>query len=591
MGKVFLRDKDGTAIRMNGVHIDITERKHAELREKSRTHVLELITKGESLSVIMDAIVEVVEQNNPAMMCSILLLDDAGKHLLSGTASSLPDFYNEAIHGIEIGVGFGSCGTAAFINERVIVDDIQTHPYWVNYKELANKAGLGACWSEPIRSTRDKVLGTFAIYHRNVNHPTEGDLLVIEQAASLASIAIEKKQAEDKLKRAASVFTHAHEGIIITDGSGNITEVNDTFSNITGYTPEEVLGKSPKLFHSGRQSPEFHAEMSDTLLTKGYWHGELWNRRKNGEIYLEMLTISAVNNADGLLQHCVSLFTDITRIKENHEQLERMAHYDALTSLPNRVLLADRLSRSMVQCQRRNQSLAVAFMDLDGFKTINDLHGHNVGDELLIQVAQRMKEALGEGDTLARIGGDEFIAVMVDLENVEDSEPLLKRLLKAAADPVHVGDAVIQVSASIGVSFYPQDHVDADLLMRHADQAMYVAKQAGKNRYHFFDTAQDDAIKTQGRSIGDIRSALDKREFVLHYQPKVNMRAGKVIGVEALIRWQHPVLGLVQPLDFLPAIEGHAVSLELGEWVIDAALRQIKQWRNIEVNLPISVNN
>ena len=450
--------------------------------------------------------------------------------------------------------------------------------------------GLGACWSEPIRSTRDKVLGTFAIYHRNVNHPTELDLVAIEQAASLASIAIEKKQAEEKLKRAASVFTHAHEGIIITDGSGNITEVNDTFSNITGYTPEEVLGKSPRLFHSGRQSPEFHAEMSDTLLAKGYWHGELWNRRKNGEIYLEMLTISAVNNADGLLQHCVSLFTDITRIKENHEQLERMAHYDALTSLPNRVLLADRLSRSMVQCQRRNQSLAVAFMDLDGFKTINDLHSHNVGDELLIQVAQRMKEALGEGDTLARIGGDEFIAVMVDLENVEDSEPLLKRLLKAAADPVNVGDAVMQVSASIGVSFYPQDHVDADLLMRHADQAMYVAKQAGKNRYHFFDTAQDNAIKTQGRSIGDIRSALDKREFVLHYQPKVNMRAGEVIGVEALIRWQHPVLGLVQPLDFLPAIEGHAVSLELGEWVIDAALRQIKQWRNIEVNLPISVN-
>jgi diguanylate cyclase (GGDEF)-like protein/PAS domain S-box-containing protein len=590
MGKVFLRDKDGAAIRMNGVHIDITERKQAELREKSRAHVLELITKGEPLPVILDAIVKVVEQNNPAMLCSILLLDDTGKYLLSGTASSLPDFYNEAIHGIEIGVGVGSCGTAAFINERVIVDDIQTHPYWLSYKELANSANLGACWSEPIRSTNGSVLGTFAIYHRNVNLPTEADLAIIEQTASLASIAIEKKQVEEKLKRAASVFTHAHEGIIITDGSGNITEVNDTFSSITGYTLEEVLGKNPRIFHSGHQSSEFYTEISDTVLTKGYWHGEVWNRRKNGEIYLEMLTISAVNNADGLLQHCVSLFTDITLMKENHEQLERMAHYDALTNLPNRVLLADRLSQSMVQSQRRNQSLAVAFMDLDGFKAVNDLHGHNMGDELLIEVAQRMKEALREGDTLARIGGDEFIAVMIDLENIEDSEPVLKRLLKAAADPVHVGDAVMQVSASIGVSFYPQDHVDADLLMRHADQAMYVAKQAGKNRYHFFDTAQDNAIKTQGQSIDDISSALDKREFVLHYQPKVNMRTGEVIGVEALIRWQHPVRGLIPPLEFLPAIEGHAVILELGEWVIDAVLRQINQWRNIGVNLPISVN-
>jgi diguanylate cyclase (GGDEF)-like protein len=281
---------------------------------------------------------------------------------------------------------------------------------------------------------------------------------------------------------------------------------------------------------------------------------------------------------------------EIIENAEHHEQLERMAHYDLLTNLPNRVLLADRLSQSMVQCQRRNQSLAVAFIDLDGFKAVNDRHSHNVGDELLVEVAQRMKEALREGDTLARIGGDEFIAVMIDLEKIEDSEPVLKRLLKAAAKSITLGDAVMKVSASIGVSLYPQDHVDADLLMRHADQAMYVAKQAGKNRYHFFDTTQDNAIKTQGQSIDDIRSALDRLEFVLHYQPKVNMHTSEVIGVEALIRWQHPVRGLVPPLDFLPAIEGHTVSLELGEWVIGTALSQINQWRSIGIHLPISVN-
>ncbi|MFT5813001.1 MAG: diguanylate cyclase (GGDEF)-like protein, partial [Psychroserpens sp.] len=266
------------------------------------------------------------------------------------------------------------------------------------------------------------------------------------------------------------------------------------------------------------------------------------------------------------------------------------AHYDLLTNLPNRVLLAEHLNQAMKHCQRRNQSLAVAFMDLDGFKAVNDRHGHNVGDELIVELAKRMREALREGDTLARIGGDEFIAVMVDFENNEHSEPALKRLLKAASDPVYLGDAVIQVSMSIGVSLYPQENVDKDLLIRHADQAMYVAKQAGKNRYHFFDTAQDNTNKIQWKSIDDIRSALDRREFLLHYQPKVNMHTSEVIGVEALIRWQHPLRGLVPPLDFLPAIEGHGVSLELGEWVIDTALSQINQWRSIGLELPISIN-
>jgi diguanylate cyclase (GGDEF)-like protein/PAS domain S-box-containing protein len=573
-----------------GVIQDITNMRKKELREKSRTQVLELITRGEALSVILDTIVHGVEQENPDMLCSILLLDDSGKHLLSGTALSLPEFYNEAIHGVAIGIGAGSCGTAAFLNERVIVDDIQTHPYWVSYKELASRAGLGACWSEPIRCAKGTVLGTFAIYHQNINHPTVADLSVIEQTASLASIAIEKKQAEVRLKRAASVFTHADEGIIITDATATIIEVNDTFSRITGYPAEEVLGKNPNFLKSGRHTEDFYREMWATISTEGHWRGEIWNRRKDGEIYPEMLTISAVKDSAGIVQHYVSLSTDITPMKAYQGQLERIAHYDALTNLPNRVLLADRLSQAMVQCQRRNQSLAVAFMDLDGFKAVNDNYGHNVGDELLIAVSQHMKEALREGDTLARIGGDEFIAIMVDLENSEDSKPVLKRLLKAASKPVTLGNVVMEVSASIGITLFPQDGVDAEQLMRHADQAMYVAKQAGKNRYHLFDTEQDIAINTQRKSIDNVRTALERNEFVLHYQPKVNMSTGEVKGVEALIRWQHPSSGLIPPLEFLPVIEGHILSLRLGEWVINTALSQISQWRSRGINLPISVN-
>ena len=280
-------------------------------------------------------------------------------------------------------------------------------------------------------------------------------------------------------------------------------------------------------------------------------------------------------------------FSELNTIKE---QLQHQALHDVLTNLPNRVLLADRLSQSMVQSQRHDNLLAVVFLDLDGFKHVNDSYGHDLGDEVLIIVSLRMKEVLREGDSLARIGGDEFVAVLTDLTTVEECEPVLERLLLAASEPVYLGDVEIKISASIGVTLYPQDNVSADQLMRHADQAMYIAKESGKNRYHLFDTAEDNAVKVQREILESIRSALDNQQFVLYYQPKVNMRTGKVIGAEALIRWQHPQRGLLSPFDFLPAIENNPMMIELGEWVINSALRQIGQWQAMGLNLPLNTS-
>ncbi|WP_185817640.1 bifunctional diguanylate cyclase/phosphodiesterase [Shewanella atlantica] len=398
------------------------------------------------------------------------------------------------------------------------------------------------------------------------------------------------KQSEEELKLAARVFTYAREGITITDTSGVIIDVNDAFSAITGYTRDEVIGGNPRLLQSGRHLPEFYKEMWATLQEKGHWTGEIWNKRKNGEVYPEILTISAVLDDASVVQHYVALFNDITAIKEHQGQLERIAHYDMLTHLPNRTLLADRLTQSMRHCRRQNSLLAVAFLDLDGFKEVNDTYGHVVGDELLIVVSSRMKEALRSVDTLARIGGDEFVAVMEDIETVEDCEPMLERLLQAASEPVLVGGVRLEVSASIGVTIYPQDGVDADQLMRHADQAMYVAKQEGKNRYRLFDSAHNAAMVNQHERLDRIRKALDQNEFLLHYQPKVNMRTGKVIGAEALIRWQSPECGLVGPNEFLPAIESHILSIEVGEWVIGTALCQISAWKKLGLDIPVSVN-
>ena len=400
----------------------------------------------------------------------------------------------------------------------------------------------------------------------------------------------ERKSAEAKLQLAASVFTHAREGIMITDAAGTIMEVNDTFTAITGYSREEAVGQNPRILKSGLQPPDYYATLWQALTDIGHWTSEVWNRRKNGEVFAEMQTISAVRDDNGITRNYVSLFTDITAMKAQQQRLEHIAHYDALTNLPNRVLLADRLQQAMLQSQRRGKALAVVYLDLDGFKQVNDQHGHGVGDTLLIAVSQQIKDALREGDTLARIGGDEFVAVLVDLDGASDCEPVLARLLQSAAQSVTIGKVQLQVSASIGVTLYPQDGVDADLLLRHADQAMYIAKEAGKNRYHFFDVQSAAAVRSQRENLNGIALALEHQQFVLHYQPKVNMRAGVVVGAEALIRWQHPQRGLLPPGAFLSAIDNHPLSIAVGEWVISSALAQMAAWSAQGLELPVSVN-
>jgi diguanylate cyclase (GGDEF)-like protein/PAS domain S-box-containing protein len=401
----------------------------------------------------------------------------------------------------------------------------------------------------------------------------------------------ERKRAEESLQQAATVFNHTREGITITGTDGTILDVNEAFTRITGYSREDAIGQNPKILNSGRQSAEFYKEMWDDLTAQGHWSGEIWNRRKDGEMYAELLSISAIRDEQGLTQQYVGLFSDITAIKAHQSQLEHMAHFDALTNLPNRFLLADRLHLAMAQAQRRQQHLVVVYLDLDGFKTINDQYGHETGDQALIVLAKRFKEALREGDSLARIGGDEFVAVLADLEDTSASVPLLNRLQAAAELPVTLGELSLSLSVSLGVTFYPQaQNIDGEQLLRQADQAMYQAKVAGKNRYCIFDAAQDSNIRKQHESLARIRLALERQEFVLYYQPKVNMRTGKVIGAEALIRWQHPEDGLLAPATFLPTIEGHPLAVDVGEWVIDTAMRQMDVWHAAGLDLPVSVN-
>ena len=400
-----------------------------------------------------------------------------------------------------------------------------------------------------------------------------------------------RKKSEEKLELLASVFKSAGEAIMITDTDGIIKDVNFAFCTTTGYSKEDVVGKKTNILNSGKQDKQYYKIMWETLKETGSWNGEIWNKRKNGEIFAELLMINTVFDEQGNANYFIALFSDITNIKNYEKSLENMANYDQLTKLPNRVLLADRLLNNIAQTKRNKKNLAVIFLDLDGFKEVNDSYGHFIGDKLLIALAKIMKEALREGDTLSRIGGDEFVAVLIDLDDISSALPIINRLCEIASKTIEIEKHSIQVSASLGVTFYPQEEtVSADQLLRQADQAMYQAKVSGKNRFHVFDTKEHQFITERYEGIELLSHALEKKEFVLYYQPKINMHTGDIIGSEALIRWQHPSKGIIPPLEFLPILEGHTLAIEVGKWVLETAILQLEIWQKDEIQVPISVN-
>jgi diguanylate cyclase (GGDEF)-like protein/PAS domain S-box-containing protein len=400
----------------------------------------------------------------------------------------------------------------------------------------------------------------------------------------------DRKQQEDQLRLASSVFSNSQESILVSDPDNRIIDINPAFTRTTGYTREEVLGEDPKILSSEEQSSEFYAEMWESINSRGEWKGEIWNKRKSGEIYPELLSIAAVKDENGQLQHYVGAFTDITMLKQHEADLDRIAHYDVLTSVPNRRLLDDRLAQAIANANRRSSNLAVCYLDLDGFKPINDEYGHEAGDLVLIEISNRLQSMLRAADTIARLGGDEFVLLWNDVGNKTDCIRALERILDTISKPIQFGDNEVSVSASIGVTLYPDDKVDADSLLRHADHAMYSAKQLGKNCYQMFDTKLERQISTRVDFMDKIKRALEEGQFELYYQPKVDYFANSVQGVEALLRWNDPILGLVGPKEFLPLIENENLACDVGRWVMGKAVQQANIWNDMGMILPISIN-
>ena len=387
-----------------------------------------------------------------------------------------------------------------------------------------------------------------------------------------------QRKAEEELRLAAKVFESSGEAIMITDAAGCIISVNQAFSIVTGYPATEVTGRNASLLASGRHGPEFFGNMWQSVLNAGYWSGEIWNKRRNGEIFPEWLSLSSVRDSRGQVTHLVGIFSDISERKAAEARIAFLAHHDALTGLPNRLLLKDRMEQAIVHCERSGNKVALLFVDLDRFKAVNDTFGHPVGDALLRDAAQRLLACVRDSDTISRHGGDEFLVVLTDLQNSEVPAQIAGKIMAALGQPFHIETHEAAISASVGIAVYPEDGAGFEDLLKKADTAMYHAKEAGRNAFRFYTERMNTDAQERLDLHSRLRRALERKEFVLHYQPLFELASGRIVGGEALVRWQDPEQGLVAPGLFIPATEHSGLIVPLGEWVLNEACAELARW-------------
>ncbi|MDO8127645.1 MAG: EAL domain-containing protein [Candidatus Brocadiales bacterium] len=400
-----------------------------------------------------------------------------------------------------------------------------------------------------------------------------------------------RERREVALRKLSLAVEQSPNVVLITDAQGSIEYVNPRFTQVTGYAPEEVIGKNPRILKSGKTPPEVYKRLWETITSGGEWRGEFCNKKKNGELYWESAVISPIKNAEGVITHFVGSAEDTTERKQAEEKLNQLAYYDPLTGLPNRTLLNDRLTVAIAHAHRSKEGLAVLLLDLDRFKYVNDSLGHSVGDHLLMAVAKTLKTCVREGDTVSRLGGDEFTVLLPGIIHKEDPSRVAKKILEAVRKPLDLGGHTLHTTVSIGISLYPNDGKDVETLLRNADTAMYHVKAKDRNNYQHYTSAMHTKIADRLTLEDDLHKATEREEFVLYYQPQVDVKTGRITGVESLIRWQHPKRGLLSPMEFIHVAEDTGLIIPLSEWVLRTACAQGKSWQDVGLTpLRITVN-
>lgn len=400
----------------------------------------------------------------------------------------------------------------------------------------------------------------------------------------------ERSKDDQQLQLAAHAMEHTIDGIMVLGADRRILSVNKGFVNITGYPADEVIGHSPRMLHSSRHDEKFYKELWNTLRKEGQWKGEIWDKRKSGQLYAQLLSLSAVRDAEQKVTHYIGTFNDISQYKDYEAALEFLANHDPLTNLPNRMLFNDRLDDAIIKAVQEKSRVCVIFIDLDRFKMVNDSLGHEIGDRLLQEISGRLQANVPPGETVARLGGDEFTVVLERVEDIQAAAIIAERLLAVIEKPALIDAHQLFVSASIGISFYPQDGQDATTLLKHADTAMYRAKEEGRDKIKFFAPEMNLRAKEFMVMANSLHVALERKQLTVEYQPRVDLLTGKIVGVEALARWRHPELGWVSPEKFIPLAEETGLIVPIGEWIMQTACKQGKIWMDAGYPLLVAVN-
>jgi len=553
------------------------ERRHSQQMEALQVFLLERLSNRMPLQELLVDVVHKLEAIFPGSLCSILLLDHDGRHLSLGVAPSQPDLNNPAIDDLQIVAGRDR--PAVLADTGTIAEGCVDRPCWAAFKSLADMAGLGACLSIPIISAGNKALGAFVLYTRQQSLPGRLAIQLLEMAQRFVAIAIERHEADASLRKLKQAVEQSPNAIFITNLDGNLEYANAAAIKNSGYSLDEIIGKNPRLHQSGKTPRATYADMWAHLIRGESWQGEFINKHKEGREYINLVRISPVREADGRITHYLAIEEDITEKKHNKERIHHLAHFDALTGLPNRTLLEERANYALSLAKRSQDSLAVMFLDLDHFKNINDSLGHSVGDALLIELSHRLRMVLREDDTIARLGGDEFVLLLY-ATTPRGAKMVAQKLQDAVTQPYKIGQYDLNVTASIGIAIYPDDGGDLEALSRSADAAMYRAKREGRNGYRFFTQEMQERSERHLELLNALCYALEREQLQLHYQPQVSLLDGHIIGAEALLRWQHPALGAISPAEFIPIAEESGLILPIGEWVLRTAVHQAKTWHD-----------
>jgi len=572
---------------------DVTEGMFTEQWSVIEKRVLEMISRGERLPRILDALVRGIEAMRPDMLCSVLLLDEHDR-LRCGAAPSLAPEYNAAIEGLAIGPSAGSCGTAAWRGETVVVSDIALDPLWADHKELALRHGLRACWSLCISAPNGRVAGVFAAYYREPRAPGSEDLRLLDTARHIAGIAIERSRAQAALEQrerdVRSVMDSVPAMICYADPGMHFVYANQRYADWVGCPREQLIGQ----FVRDVVGAETFSIMEPYIRQVLGGREVRYERRQFGRDGKPRdFEVHYVPNRDAVGNVCgyFVMVNDVTARKQDEELLYFLANHDQLTSLPNRNLFNEHLGVAVTHAARMGEKVAALFIDLDRFKNVNDTLGHATGDRLLQEVAARFRGCLRDSDVVARLGGDEYTVMLRPVHDVQEIATCAQKLIDALTAPIEIEGHELFVTCSIGISIFPDDAHDAAALLKNADSAMYRAKEQGKNTYQFFSKEATAATFEHLMLETNLRRALEREEFVLHFQPILDIRTQRMVSMEALVRWQHPDLGMVSPAKFIPLAEETGLIVPIGQWVLEQACRQVLSLHRLGfVELHVAVN-